>query len=308
MGMIKELDLSVNIAGVEFKNPIVTASGTCGFGEEYKDFYHPSRLGAITVKGLTPAPKAGNPPPRIAEVPSGMLNSIGLQNPGVDKFIEVELPRLKNEGSTVIANIAGSTIEDYCYMAERLDVTNVDMLEMNISCPNVKEGGVAFGTDPGMVEEITSAVRKKTSKPLIVKLSPNVTDITATARAAERAGADALSLINTLLGMKIDIKSRRPVLHNNVGGMSGEAVFPIAVRMVWQVRGAVSLPIIGMGGVATADQAIEMMLAGADAIAVGAAAFKNPNAPMEILEGIKKYMIDNDIEKVTQITGGVIPW
>ncbi len=306
--MIKELDLSVNIAGVEFKNPIVTASGTCGFGEEYKDFYHPSCLGAITVKGLTPAPKAGNPPPRIAEVPSGMLNSIGLQNPGVDKFIEVELPRLKNEGSTVIANIAGSTIEDYCYMAERLDVTDVDMLEMNISCPNVKEGGVAFGTDPGMVEEITSAVRKKTSKPLIVKLSPNVTDITATARAAERAGADALSLINTLLGMKIDIKSRRPVLHNNVGGMSGEAVFPIAVRMVWQVRGAVSLPIIGMGGVATADQAIEMMLAGADAIAVGAAAFKNPNAPMEILEGIKKYMIDNDIEKVTQITGGVIPW
>ncbi|MBR6559186.1 MAG: dihydroorotate dehydrogenase [Clostridia bacterium] len=306
--MIKELDLSVKIAGVEFKNPIVTASGTCGFGEEYKEFYHPSFLGAIAVKGLTPAPKAGNPPPRIAEVPSGMLNSIGLQNPGVDKFIEVELPRLKNEGATVIANIAGSTVEDYCYMAERLDVTNVDMLEMNISCPNVKEGGVAFGTDPKMVEEITSAVRAKTTKPLIVKLSPNVTDITATARAAERAGADALSLINTLLGMKIDIKTRRPILHNNVGGMSGEAVFPIAVRMVWQVRNAVSLPIIGMGGIATADQAIEMMLAGADAIAVGACMFKNPSAPVEILEGIKKYMTDNGIEKVTQITGGVIPW
>ena len=300
--------LLTNLFGVELQNPVIAASGTFGFGSEYAEYFDVSRIGGISGKGLTLNGSKGNNGRRIMETPAGMLNSIGLQNPGVDKFIEVELPRLKDEGSTVIANIAGSTIEDYCYMAERLDVTNVDMLEMNISCPNVKEGGVAFGTDPRMVEEITSAVRKKTSKPLIVKLSPNVTDITATARAAERAGADALSLINTLLGMKIDIKSRRPVLHNNVGGMSGEAVFPIAVRMVWQVRGAVSLPIIGMGGVATADQAIEMMLAGADAIAVGAAAFKNPNAPMEILEGIKKYMIDNDIEKVTQITGGVIPW
>ncbi len=307
MGMSK-IDLSVNIAGVEFKNPIVTASGTCGFGEEYKDFYHPSELGAITVKGLTLAPKAGNPPPRIAEIPSGMLNSIGLQNPGVEQFINVELPRLKSEGSTVIANIAGSTVEDYCEMAKRLDDTNVDMLEMNISCPNVKEGGVAFGTDPAMVEKITSEVRKNTKKPLIVKLSPNVTDVTKTAMAAEAAGADALSLINTLLGMKIDIRTKRPVLRNNVGGMSGEAVFPIAVRMVWQVRRAVSLPIIGMGGVATAEQAIEMMMAGADAVAIGAAAFKNPYAPMEVLHGIEKYMEENGISSVRDITASVIPW
>jgi len=307
MGMSK-LNLSVNIAGVEFKNPIVTASGTSGFGEEYKDFYHPSELGAIAVKGLTLAPKAGNPPPRIAEVPSGMLNSIGLQNPGVEQFINVELPRLKKEGSTVIANIAGSTVEDYCEMAKRLDPTDVDMIEMNISCPNVKEGGVAFGTDPAMVERITSEVRKNTSKPLIVKLSPNVTDITKTALAAEAAGADALSLINTLLGMKIDIRTKRPVLRNNVGGMSGEAVFPIAVRMVWQVRRAVSLPIIGMGGVATADQAIEMMMAGADAIAIGAAAFKNPYAPIEVLHGIEKYMEENGVDNVRDITNTVIPW
>lgn len=307
MGMSK-LNLSVNIAGVEFKNPIVTASGTSGFGEEYKDFYHPSELGAITVKGLTLAPKAGNPPPRIAEVPSGMLNSIGLQNPGVEQFINVELPRLKKEGSTVIANIAGSTVEDYCEMAKRLDPTDVDMIEMNISCPNVKEGGVAFGTDPAMVERITGEVRKNTKKPLIVKLSPNVTDITKTALAAEAAGADALSLINTLLGMKIDIRTKRPVLRNNVGGMSGEAVFPIAVRMVWQVRRAVSLPIIGMGGVATADQAIEMMMAGADAIAIGAAAFKNPYAPIEVLHGIEKYMEENGVDNVRDITNTVIPW
>ena len=305
---MSKLNLSVNIAGVEFKNPIVTASGTSGFGEEYKDFYHPSELGAITVKGLTLAPKAGNPPPRIAEVPSGMLNSIGLQNPGVEQFINVELPRLKNEGSTVIANIAGSTVEDYCEMAKRLDPTNVDMIEMNISCPNVKEGGVAFGTDPAMVERITSEVRKNTAKPLIVKLSPNVTDITKTAMAAEAAGADALSLINTLLGMKIDIRTKRPVLKNNVGGMSGEAVFPIAVRMVWQVRRAVSLPIIGMGGVATAEQAIEMMMAGADAIAIGAAAFKNPYAPIDVLHGIEKYMEENGISDVREITASVIPW
>jgi len=299
---------SVNICGVELKNPVTTASGTCGFGFDFLDYYQPEDIGAIAVKGLTLAPKLGNPPVRIAETPSGMLNSIGLQNPGVEKFISKELPRLKERGAVVIANIAGSCIDDYCEMARILSDTSVDMIEMNISCPNVKEGGVAFGTNPITIETITSSVRKVCKKPLIVKLSPNVTDITEMARAAEAGGADCLSLINTLLGMRIDIKTRRPVLHNNVGGLSGPAVKPVAVRMVWQVRKVTSLPIIGMGGIATWEDAIEFMMAGANAVSVGCASFDNPYAPIEIVRGIENYLIDNNISDVSDIVGTVIPY
>lgn len=305
---MKKIDLSVNIAGVTFKNPIVTVSGTCGFGEEYAPYYKASELGAIEVKGMTLQKRMGNPTPRIAETPSGILNSIGLQNPGVDAFIKNELPRLKAEGATVITNISGSTIADYCKMAEILSETDIDLIEMNISCPNVKEGGVAFGTNSNTILEITGEVKKHSKKPVIVKLSPNVTDICEMARAAEAGGADALSLINTLLGMRIDIKTRRPILHNNVGGLSGPAIFPVAVRMVWQVRNAVKLPIIGMGGVSSANDAIEMLIAGADAVGVGTAMFANPYLPLEIIDGIGKFMEDNDIEKVSDISATVKPW
>ena len=305
---VRNADLSVNFAGVTLKNPVVTVSGTCGFGEEYAPYYRPEQLGAIAVKGMTLAPRLGNPPPRIAETPSGILNSIGLQNPGVEAFIGNELPRLKKDGATVIANIAGSTISDYCKVAERLDETDVDFIEMNISCPNVKEGGVAFGTNPKTVNEITNAVKIHTSKPLIVKLSPNVTDITETAKAAEAGGANALSLINTLLGMRIDIKTKRPILHNNCGGLSGPAVFPVALRMVWQVRNAVSLPILGMGGISSGEDAIEMLIAGADAVGVGTAMFANPYLPLEIADGIAKYMDENNIKSVADISASVMPW
>jgi len=305
---MRNVDLSVNFAGVTLKNPIVTVSGTCGFGEEYSPYYKPEELGAIAVKGMTLAPRLGNPPPRIAETPAGILNSIGLQNPGVQVFVDNDLPRLKADGATVIANISGSTIADYCKVAEILSETDVDFIEMNISCPNVKEGGVAFGTNAKTVNEITSEVKKHSSKPVIVKLSPNVTDITEMARAAEAGGANALSLINTLLGMRIDIKTKRPILHNNVGGLSGPAVFPVAVRMIWQVRKAVSLPLLGMGGVASAEDAIEMLIAGADAIGVGTAMFPNPTLPLEIIDGIAKYMEENGIKNVADISATVEPW
>lgn len=305
---MKNIDLSVNFAGVTLKNPVVTVSGACGFGEEYAPYYKASELGAIACKGTTLAPRLGNPPPRIAETPAGILNSIGLQNPGLDVLIDEELPRLKKEGATVIANISGSTIADYCKVAERLSDTDVDLIEMNISCPNVKEGGVAFGTNSKTVFEITSEVKKYSKKPIIVKLSPNVTDITEMARAAEAGGANALALINTLLGMRIDIKTKRPILHNNVGGLSGPAVFPVAVRMVWQVRNAVSLPILGMGGIASANDAIEMLIAGADAVGVGTAMFANPYLPLEIIDGIAKYMEENGIKNVSDISATVQPW
>lgn len=301
-------DLSVKFCGKTLKNPVVTVSGTCGFGEEYAPYYKASELGAIAVKGMTLAPRDGNPPPRIAETPSGILNSIGLQNPGVDTFIAKELPRLKSEGATVIANISGSTIADYCKVAEKLSETDVDLIEMNISCPNVKEGGVAFGTNANTIHEITSQVKAHSKKPIIVKLSPNVTDITEMARAAEAGGADALSLINTLLGMRIDIKSKRPILHNNVGGLSGPAVFPVAVRMVWQVRNSVKLPILGMGGISSAEDAIEMLIAGADVIGVGTAMFANPYLPLEIIEGLDRYMDENGIKNVSDISATVRPW
>lgn len=305
---MSNMDLSINFAGVTLKNPVVTVSGTCGFGEEYAPYYKPSELGAIAVKGMTLAPRLGNPPPRIAETPSGILNSIGLQNPGVDAFIERELPRLKSEGAVVIANISGSTIADYCKVAEKLSETDVDFIEMNISCPNVKEGGVAFGTNAKTVHEITSQVKIHSKKPVIVKLSPNVTDITEMARAAEAGGANALSLINTLLGMRIDIKTRRPILHNNVGGLSGPAVLPVALRMVWQVRRAVSLPLLGMGGISSADDAIEMLIAGADAIGVGTAMFANPYLPLQIIEGLSAYLRAHNLTSISDLSDTVVPW
>lgn len=300
------MNMKVNIAGVELNNPIITASGSYGFGREYGELYSLNELGAICVKGLTLAPRAGNPPPRITETYGGILNSVGLQNPGVDAFIEYELPELKQCTCKVIANIAGNTVEDYCQMAEKLSDSDVDMLEMNISCPNVKEGGVAFGTNANTILNITQEVKKHTNKPLIVKLSPNVTDITEMAKAAEQGGADALSLINTLLGMAIDIKTRRPILANVTGGLSGPAVKPVAVRMVYQVAQVTKLPIIGMGGITTGEDAVEFMLAGSCAVAVGTANFMNPYACVDIKKGIVDYMEQNKIDDVGDLVGKVI--
>ncbi len=300
------MNLSVNIAGVELKNPVVTASGTFGFGHEYNEFYDLSELGGIAVKGLTLKPRLGNPPPRIAETPMGILNSVGLQNPGIEKFIEEEIPFLRKFDTKIIANISGSTVEDYIAIAEIAGNSDVDLLELNISCPNVKAGGMAFGTCPKSVEELVKKVKAVANRPLIVKLSPNVTDITEIARAAEASGADALSLINTLLGMRIDIKTRRPILKNNMGGMSGRAVFPVAVRMINQVYRAVKLPLIGMGGVASGNDAIEMMLAGATAVAVGTACFTDPMAPVKVRDGIIDYLKANNIENVSDLVGQVI--
>lgn len=290
---MKSPDMSVDIAGVKLKNPVITASGTCGYGREYLQYYAPEELGAITVKCVTLEPREGNPTPRIAETPAGMLNAIGLQNPGAAHFIEHELPWLKSRGATVIVNIAGYTVEDYVKVAELVDVTDVDMIELNISCPNVKKGGIAFGVDPAAVENVTRAVKNAVKKPLIVKLSPNVADITETARAAESGGADALSLINTLLGMKIDIRSRRPLLANGTGGLSGPAILPVAVRMVWQVSRAVGLPIIGMGGVHDTESALELLMAGADVIAVGTAMFADPAIPLKIRDGLEQFCREN---------------
>lgn len=307
--MENQIDTSVCIAGVTLKNPVVTVSGTCGTGKEYADFYAPSQLGAIAVKGMTLAPRLGNPPPRVAETPAGMLNCIGLQNPGVHAFLQNELPRLEREGAVVIANISGNTPEDYCEMAEILSETSVQLIEVNVSCPNVKHGGAAFGVEPKIVESLTGEVKRHSKKPIIVKLSPNVTDITEIAGAAAAGGADALSLINTLLGMRIDIKTKRPMLSINAGGFSGPAVFPVAVRMVWQVKRAFPhVPVIGMGGVSSADTAIEMMMAGADAVGVGTAMFRNPTLPLEIIDGIERYMERNGISRVSDITGSVVPW
>lgn len=301
-------DLSVKMAGVPFKNPIIPASGTFGFGSEYTDYYPVSVLGGMSLKGTTLHQRAGNPPPRIAETPAGMLNSVGLQNPGIDAFLAHELPLIANEDTVKIANVAGSTIEDCEEIAKKLEGTAIDMIELNISCPNVKQGGVAFGVDPEMAGAVTRAVRKNTTKPLMVKLSPNVTDITEIARAVEAEGADAVSLINTLLGMRIDINTRRPILKNNVGGMSGPAVFPIALRMVWQVANAVKIPVSGMGGVSTWKDAVEMMMAGATTVQIGAALFQNPMAPVEIIEGMNAWLDEQGIQSVSEIIGSVRPW
>lgn len=301
-------DLTVNIAGVEFKNPVITASGTFGFGREYSEFYPLREIGGLSCKGITLKPRMGNPPPRIAETPSGILNAVGLQNPGVDHFIERELPWLKEQETVVIANIAGNTPEEYAQMAEKLSESSVDMIEMNISCPNVKHGGVQFGTSCQSVGAITREVRAHCKKPLMVKLSPNVSDIAEIARAAESEGADALSLINTLTGMRIDINTLRPIIRNNTGGLSGPAVFPVAVRMVWQTAGAVKIPVVGMGGISSWRDAVEMMLAGASAIQVGTALFSDPYAPLKIKEGLNRYLDDQGIASVTELAGMVKPW
>ena len=301
-------DLSVKVAGVSFNNPLIAASGTFGFGREYGECYPLSTLGGISCKGITLKRRDGNPPPRIAETPSGILNAVGLQNPGVDVFIREDLPRLKQQNTVVIANIAGNTVEEYCQMAEKLSETDVDMIELNISCPNVKSGGVQFGTSCESVGNITAAVRRFCKKPLIVKLSPNVTDIASIAQAAEAEGADAVSMINTLTGMRIDIRTRRPIIRNNTGGLSGAAVFPVAVRMVWQVANAVRIPIIGMGGISTWEDAVEMLMAGATALQIGTVLFSDPYAPVKINEGLNRFLDENGMKSVTELTGTVKPW
>ncbi|MBQ4145104.1 MAG: dihydroorotate dehydrogenase [Clostridia bacterium] len=297
-------NLSVNIAGVEWKNPVTTGSGTFGFGREYSEYFDLSELGAVCLKALSAAPRMGNQSPRIAEVEKGVLNSVGLQNPGAQAFLDKELGWLRGFDTKLIANLCGSTIEDYVEVTEILG-DKLDMLELNISCPNVKEGGMAFGTNAKMIEEITSRVKAVAKSPLIVKLSPNVTDIAEMARAAEAGGADAISMINTLFGMKIDIKLRRPVLYNNMGGFSGPAVKPVAVRMVYQVRQAVKIPIIGMGGITTGEDAIEFMMAGANAVAVGTAGMVDPYAWIRVRNGINKFLDENNIADVNDIVGTV---
>lgn len=299
------MNTKVNIAGVTLNNPIMTASGTFGSGQEYSEFVDLNRLGAVVTKGVANVPWEGNPTPRVAEVYGGMLNAVGLQNPGIDLFVERDIPFLRHYDTRIIVNVCGRTTEDYCAVVERLADESVDLLEINISCPNVKEGGIAFGQDPKAVEAITREIKKHAKQPVIMKLSPNVTDITVMAKAAEAGGADALSLINTLTGMKIDVHKRKFVLANKTGGMSGPAIHPIAVRMVYQVAQSVKLPIVGMGGVMNAEDAIELMLAGASAVAVGTANFTNPTVTMEIIDGMKQYMAENGIEDINEIIGAV---
>lgn len=300
--------LAVNFAGVDFKNPVIPASGTFGYGKEYEEFFDLSKLGGISVKGTTEKLRTGNLPPRIAETPSGMLNSVGLQNPGVDHFIAHELPYLMGKNTVIIANMAGSTADGYREVAEKLDRTDVPMIEVNISCPNVKAGGAAFGVSCEGAAQITKIVRAATKKPIMIKLSPNVTNIAEIAKAVEAEGADAVSLINTLLGMRIDIRTKRPILHNNVGGLSGPAVFPVAVRMVWQVANAVKIPVCGMGGISTWEDAVEMMMAGASTVQVGAALFNDPLAAVKIIDGLEKYVKDNHLNSINDIVGAVKPW
>ncbi|MBR4982501.1 MAG: dihydroorotate dehydrogenase [Lachnospiraceae bacterium] len=295
----------VTIAGVEFKNPVMTASGTFGSGMEYGEFVDLNKLGAVVTKGVASVPWPGNPTPRVTEVYGGMLNAIGLQNPGIDVFIERDLKFLQQFDTRVIVNVCGKTTEDYIDVVEKLGDTNVDMLEINVSCPNVKEGAIAFGQKADALYNITSEIKKHAKQPIIMKLSPNVTDITEMARAAESAGADALSLINTLTGMKIDIYRRNFALANKTGGMSGPAIKPVAVRMVYQVANAVKIPIIGMGGIANAEDALEFMMAGATGVAVGAMNFINPYATVETVEGIEKFMEQQKIENLSDIIGCV---
>ena len=296
---------SVKIAGVEFKNPVMTGSGTFGSGMEYSEFVDLNRLGTVVTKGVANVPWPGNPTPRVAEVYGGMLNAIGLQNPGIDVFMERDLEFLKQFDTKVIVNVCGKSVEDYLEVVEKLSDSSADMLEINVSCPNVKEGAIAFGQKADALYDITSRIKKIAKQPIIMKLSPNVTDITEMARAAEAAGADALSMINTLTGVKIDIERRKFVLANKTGGMSGPALKPIAVRMVWQCANAVKIPIIGMGGIATAEDAIEFLMAGATAVAVGAMNFINPYTTVEVADGIEKYMERHGIEDINEIIGCV---
>ena len=301
-------NLAVNIAGVELKNPVITASGCCGFGREFLDFYPLSALGGISLKGTTLNPREGKPPHRIAEAPAGMLTSVGLQNPGGQVLLEKDLPRLKEQNTVLIANLAGSSPEEYRAVTEAVEGSDIDMIELNISCPNVKAGGIGFGTDCDLAAGVIREVRAATTKPLIVKLTPIGSDITAIAKVAEAEGADAVSLINTITAMRIDINTRRPILHNNTGGLSGPAVFPVAVRMVWQAANAVKIPVNGLGGNSTWQDGIEMMMAGARAIQVGAALFTNPMAPVEIVEGMNAWLDKQGIKDINEIVGTVKPW
>ncbi|HIW58634.1 MAG TPA: dihydroorotate dehydrogenase [Candidatus Anaerobutyricum avicola] len=297
------MNLEVKLAGRTFKNPVTTASGTFGSGAEYEEFVDLSALGAVTTKGVANVPWEGNPTPRIAETYGGMLNAVGLQNPGIELFCQRDIPHLKEKNASIIVNVCGRTVEDYVEVVERLADEPVDLLEINVSCPNVKAGGIAFGQNPDALYEITKAIKAKAKQPIVMKLSPNVTDITEMAKAAEAGGSDVLSLINTITGMKIDIHRRKFILANQTGGLSGPAIKPVAVRMIYQVHKACSLPIIGMGGVMTGEDAIELMMAGATMVAVGTANFHNPRATMEVLQGIKEYMERYQIEDINEIIG-----
>lgn len=297
------MNTSINIAGVEFKNPVMVASGTFGSGAEYSEFVNLNNLGAVVTKGVANIPWPGNPTPRIAETYGGMINAVGLQNPGIDLFVERDIPFLKQYDTRIIVNVCGKSKEDYCEVVERLSSEPVDMLEINISCPNVKEGGIAFGQNPKAAQEITEAVKKYAKQPICMKLSPNVTDITEMARAVEAGGADAVSLINTITGMKIDIHRQSFAVANKTGGLSGPAIKPVAVRMVYQVANAISLPIIGMGGIMNADDAIEFILAGATGISIGTANFANPMITEEVASGIKQYMIRHDVHDINDLIG-----
>ena len=301
-----EPQMAVNIAGVTLKNPVMTASGTFGSGMEYSEFFDLSKLGAVVTKGVADVPWAGNPTPRVCETASGMLNAIGLQNPGIDVFCERDLPFLRKYDTNIIVNVCGHSEEEYLRVVDRLaDEEGIALLEINISCPNVKQGGIAFGTDPKAVEGITRAVKARAKQPIIMKLSPNVTDIKVMAKAAEAGGADAISLINTLTGMKIDIERGRFALANRTGGLSGPAIKPVAVRMVYEASGAVSIPVIGMGGIACADDAIEFIMAGARAVSVGTANFRNPTVTVEIADGIRDFLVRKNIADVNEIVGCV---
>lgn len=299
------MNMAVNIAGVEWKNPVTTASGTFGSGEEFSEFVDLNRLGAVTTKGVANVPWPGNPTPRVAEVYGGMMNAIGLQNPGIDLFCKRDIPFLRKYDTKIIVNVCGKSEQDYCEVVERLGDEDVDMLEINISCPNVKEGGIAFGQNPKAAESITKAVKKYAKQPVVMKLSPNVTDITEMARAVEAGGADVVSLINTLTGMKIDINRKTFAIANKTGGMSGPAVHPIAVRMVYQVAQAVKLPVLGMGGIRTAEDALEFIMAGATMVAVGTANFNNPAATIEVIDGIEQFMKENHVEDIHELIGCV---
>lgn len=301
---MKKVNLEVNLGTLTLRNPVLTCSGTYGFGEEYAPYCPVDKLGGITLKGLTPEPRLGNPLPRLAETPAGMLNSVGLENPGLEEFLNSYLPRVRQLPTTVIANISGFSLQDYEIMASALQSgSGIHALEVNISCPNVKHGGMHFGTHPDSAEEVIALVKRKTDLPVIAKLSPNVTDIVAMAKAVERGGADIISMINTLLGMSIDIEKRQPLLANKMGGLSGPAVRPVAVRMVWQVAQAVKVPIIGMGGILTWQDAVEFMLAGAKAVSIGTGNFVNPLAPLEVIEGIEEYCRRQGFASVEEIVG-----
>ncbi len=299
------IDLSVNIAGIRLKNPVMTASGTFGSGMEYGEFVDIGKLGALVTKGVSLTPWIGNPTPRVAEVYGGMLNAIGLQNPGIDTFIERDLEFLKDYDTKVIVNVCGKSVSEYVGVVERLADTNTDLLEINVSCPNVKEGAIAFGQDPKALENITKEIKKHAKQPVIMKLSPNVTDIALMAKVCEDAGADAVSMINTITGMKIDINRKKFVLANKTGGLSGPAIRPVAVRMVWQAAQAVRIPIIGMGGIASAEDALEFIMAGATAVAVGAANFTDPYTTEKVISGIGRYMKDNKVNDIKELIGCV---